>query len=73
MTYFPIDVTLPYTLIFYLTQFASKIDFGEKYLQAEFNLEQLGLLTKEQLKFFTKIDEDFLGNGTNFKNEEAFW
>jgi len=66
------DLAIPYVFIFYVAQFASRVDITDKYIEADFTLEHLGLLKKSQLKLLKQIEGDF-GPSTNAKGEEAFW
>lgn len=69
---FPMDLAIPYVFMFYLAQFASRVEITPKYIEADFTLEHLGLLKKNQLKILKSIDGDF-GSDVNANGEEAFW
>lgn len=72
MDYFPLDIAIPYVGFMYLTQFASRVEIGETYIEGDFNLEHLGLLDQNQRKILKKIAGDY-PKPLNFKGEEPYW
>ena len=42
---FPMDIVIPYVMIFYATQFAEKVNFSDKFIDFGFSATHLGLLT----------------------------
>lgn len=67
---FPMDLAVPYVFMFYSAQFASNVEFSEKFVQMDFSLEHFGLLKKNQLRLLKTIESTF-DRETNERDEEA--
>ena len=52
---FPMDVAIPYVMIFYATQFAENLKFDDKFLEMGFSAEHFGFLTAKQQKLLKPI------------------
>ena len=56
---FPMDVAIPYVMIFYATQFAEKVKFEGNFIEFGFSAQHLGLLTEKQQKLLKPITGEF--------------
>jgi hypothetical protein len=68
---FPMDVAIPYVMIFYATQVAENLKFDDKFLEMGFSAEHFGFLTAKQQKLLKPIIGEF-DRATNADGEDAF-
>ena len=68
---FPMDIAVPYVLIFYATQFAEQLKFQDKYLEFGFSATHLGLLSAKEQKLLKPITGEF-DRETNKDGQDAF-
>ena len=69
---FPVDVIAPVFGITMATQFCESLDFKDKFLDFEFSLDKLKLLSPKSLKLLKPIKGDFY-NEVNEKGQQALF
>ena len=64
------DLSVPYTFMFYATQFAQDVKFGKSYVEYHFSMENM--LKKKQQSMLKPIQSDFFAD-FNKEGEKKFF